>query len=131
MTAGTDPLKPPPGYGGRKADALRLAERHPRPLDPLQRIMGLPAPQWLNNDDGRRPDGLCVMMPGLLRCAKPATHQVWIGCTTGEHLDKSSMCEAHALDISQWKAVLHCQRCWDALAIVSDARIIRIETIGS
>lgn len=130
MTAGTDPLKPPTGYGGRSADAARLAKRQPRQLDMIQRIMGLPAPQWLNNDDRKEPDGRCVMFSGAQRCGRAAEHLVWIGCTVGEHLDKSSMCAEHAgrMDAS---VILHCQRCWEALAIVSDARIIRIETIGS
>jgi hypothetical protein len=128
--AEADPLAEPPGLGGRRGDAERLAERHPRKLDMMEKMFGLPAPQWLNRDDNKHPDGRCVMFSGAARCGREATHLVWIGCTVGEHLDKSSMCEEHAgrMDAS---VVLHCQRCWEALAIVSDARIIKVEILGS
>lgn len=123
-----DPLAEPV-LSQRHADALALAKREPRQLDMFQRLVGCPPPVWLNRDERKLPDGKCVMIIGS-RCGRPAPFVVWIGCTTGEHLDHSHMCEAHMTQVASWKA-LHCQRCWDALGIVSDAKVIKVEPVGS
>lgn len=126
MAGRPDPLAPPPP-SGRAADAARLAQRERAPADPLQAMMGCPPPVWMNRDTQKRGDGRCVRYTGSgARCSARATHLVWIGCTTGEHLDKSAMCGPHAEALAHWKA-LHCLRCWDALGIISDARVIKIE----
>jgi hypothetical protein len=111
---------------GRAAEAAALAARNPVQLDPLQQMMGLPGPVWLNASGERLPDGVCVFISGTARCQHKATHWAWIGCTVGEHLDKSGLCERHARDVLGYPA-LHCQRCWNAMRIISDARFIRIE----
>lgn len=123
-----DPLKPPPGINGRRADAQALARRVKAPADPLQNLFGCPPPVWMNRDDQKRPDGRCARYQGVTRCTAPAVQRTWIGCTAGEHLDRSDLCETHAILVGNLK-VLHCQRCWDALGIISDARVIKTEPI--
>lgn len=111
---------------GRRAEAARLARPRKRELDPVQELIGLPPPVWLNDAGSKQPDGRCVLYSGEYRCPHPATHWVWIGCTLGEHLDKSATCGKHAENIRNYP-VLHCKRCWDALREISDALIIKIE----
>jgi hypothetical protein len=129
-TSGSDPLAPPPGTGGRHEDALALARRVPNAIDPLQAIMGCPPPVWMNTGERKHEDGICVYYSGTRRCEKPATHWAWIGCTTGEHLDKSGTCEAHMLQVANL-ALLNCLRCWEALRILSKAHLIKTELIRS
>jgi hypothetical protein len=119
-----DPLAPPEGYG-TKRDAQRLAARPVPPADPLQRLIGCPPPVWLNQDERKEQDGGCVVFSGDRRCERPAAVNVWIGCTTGEHVDKSGMCAEHAERTA--RMTLHCGRCWDKTCQVSDAKVIRTE----
>lgn len=113
---------------GRRADAAALAQRSRTPLDPLQAAMGIPYPVWENATASKLPDGRCVLFSGQARCAATATHWAWIGCTIGEHLDKSGVCERHAEQMTGYP-VLHCRRCWEATGEISDARVIKIERI--
>lgn len=114
---------------GRKAEAAALAVRNKVRLDPLQEMMGLPAPVWENQPDSKVTDGQCVIFSGPVRCRGDASHRVWIGCTTGEHLDYSDVCGAHALHLEAWKGHYNCRRCWDALNVISKAQVIKIERI--
>lgn len=113
---------------GRTADAARLARPARSTADPLQARMGCPPPIWMNSERNKRQDGGCVFFSGDRRCPATATHWAWIGCTIGEHLDKSGVCESHSQAMARLP-VLHCQRCWDAIGQVSDAQIIEIEVI--
>jgi hypothetical protein len=113
---------------GRKAQALELA-RPRRVSDPLQELMGCPAPVWENQDSSKLTDGGCTMFSGPDRCKVTATHKAWIGCTIGEHLDASDVCPAHAAHLDRWKGAYHCRRCWDATGQVSKAKVIRIERL--
>lgn len=113
---------------GRRAKALELASPRKRAADPLQAMMGCPAPVWLNEQPNKHPDGICVLFSGTTRCSASASHWAWIGCTIGEHLDKSGVCGKHAEAMGRYPA-LHCERCWNATGEVSDAKIIRIERI--
>jgi hypothetical protein len=114
---------------GRAAEAAALARPQKRALDPVQAMMGLPPPVWMNDTGNKAPDGRCVLYSGSSRCQATATHRAWIGCTTGEHLDRSDVCAPHAAQMPDLPT-LHCKRCWDAMSIISDARIIKIEEIG-
>ena len=114
---------------GRAAQAAELARPVRRKIDPLQEAMGLPNPVWLNAIENKTPDGRCVLYSGPNRCSATATHWAWIGCTVGEHLDKSGVCERHAEAMSKYPT-LHCERCWNAVREISDARIIKIEAIN-
>jgi hypothetical protein len=114
---------------GRMAEAAALARPVRRELDPLQKMMGLPSPVWENAATSKLTDDHCVIFNGDRRCPGLATHLAWIGCTVGEHLDKSSVCAAHAGMLGRNQTVYRCRRCWDAVRAVSDARIIKIEAI--
>lgn len=122
-----DPLAEPEGYGGRHTEALAMAQHVRPPGDFLQRMMGCPPPVWLNRDEEKRPDGFCTQYSGAIRCPAPATHREWIGCQTGEHIDKSDLCPMHARLLAG--LVLHCKRCWDKTGEVSNARVIKTEVI--
>lgn len=111
---------------GRRAEAEALARPQRRQLDPLQEMMGLPPPIWLNTAEQKKPDGICVLYSGPNRCRAKATHWAWIGCTLGEHIDKSAVCKQHS-EVMAGYPTLHCMRCWEALREVSDAKIIKIE----
>lgn len=124
-----DPLAPPAGIQTRDAVARALARRERAPGDFLQQMMGCPPPVWMNRETDKRPDGQCTWFAGVSRCADKAAYWTWIGCTVGEHLDKSGMCEVHALQAERWTAVLHCLRCYDALGIISDARVVKTEKL--
>lgn len=114
---------------GRRAEAELLARPVRHAVDPLQEMMGCPPPVWLNDNGDKAPDGRCVVYSGPNRCTAGATHWAWIGCTLGEHLDKSAVCGPHGEAMAGYPT-LHCKRCWDALRAVSDATIIKIERIG-
>jgi hypothetical protein len=122
-----DPLAPPTGIQSRDVVARTLAKRDRAPADMLQMIVGCPPPVWMNRETDKRPDGQCTWFDGTLRCPQRATHLAWIGCTVGEHLDKSGVCATHVMHMARWKAELHCLRCYDALGIISDARVIKTE----
>jgi hypothetical protein len=119
---------------GRHAQALELA-RPARPVtDQLQRMMGLPAPVWENQERSKVTDGRCIVFSGAARCTGIASHSAWIGCTVGEHLDKSDVCEVHASQLlatmdTERESKYSCRRCWDAVGVISKARVIRIERI--
>lgn len=115
---------------GRRAEAELLARPVRRAVDPIQEMMGCPTPVWLNGSGDKLRDGRCAGFSGTTRCSATATHTVWIGCTVGEHLDKSEVCEGHAAAMPNLPT-LHCKRCWDVLREVSDATIIKIERIDS
>jgi len=91
--------------------------------------MGCPAPVWENQDDAKLTDGGCVIFSGPARCKGNASHKAWIGCTIGEHLDASDVCEAHALMLGKDTTSYHCRRCFDATGEISKARVIKIERI--
>jgi hypothetical protein len=114
---------------GRAAEAAALAAVEKQELDPLQRIMGLPAPVWENVYDHKLTDGRCSVFSGSSRCPGIATHRAWIGCTVGEHLDKSDVCAAHEQMLGRDHASYHCRRCWDATGAISIARVIKTEAI--
>ncbi len=114
---------------GRRAQALALASPDRQALDPLQQLIGLPSPVWENQDSSRLTDGQCSVFTGASRCPAAAVSMAWIGCTVGEHLDKSSVCEKHALMLGRDRSEYHCRRCWDAMNIISKAKVIRIEEI--
>jgi hypothetical protein len=111
----------------RRAQALELARPARQVQDPLQQLMGLPAPVWENQDSSKLTDGRCVIFSGSARCPRTAVSWAWIGCTAGEHLDKSDVCENHALMLAKDTTTYHCRRCWDAAGTISTARVIKIE----
>lgn len=115
----------------RAAEAAELAAVRRGPVDPIQEMIGCPPPIWLNDlsETGRSHDGICVVFGGAERCRAAITHWAWIGCTVGEHLDRSGVCELHSRRMVQLPT-LHCKRCWNALRVVSDATIIKIEEIN-
>jgi hypothetical protein len=113
---------------GRAAEAAELAIVERRQLDYLQEMMGLPGPQWKNAEDSRLPDGGCVFMSGSRRCERTATHWGWIGCSVGEHLDKSGLCGEHSQAVLKLPP-LNCERCWNAVRAISPARFVKIERI--
>ena len=116
---------------GRRAQAEELTSVRRAPLDPLQELMGCPAPVWENQDSSKLEDGGCVIFSGSSRCPDKAAYAVWIGCQVGEHLDKSGVCAGHALYIrAREETVYHCRRCWDATGSISKARVIKIERIN-
>lgn len=115
---------------GRRAQATELARVRRGPVDPIQAAMGCPPPIWLNQPGAKEPDGRCVLFSGPNRCPHPATHRVWIGCTVGEHLDKSDVCARHAHDVPNTLPQLNCGRCWDALGQVVKAQVIKVEAIN-
>jgi hypothetical protein len=114
---------------GRAAMAAELARPRRRQVDTLQEMMGPPAPVWLNTDGSKKPDGICVVYAGPNRCRATARMWVWIGCTVGEHLDRSATCRKHAEDIERGGHTYSCKRCWDAVREVSMAKVIKIEDI--
>lgn len=114
---------------GRKAEAMALAQRKRVQLDPLQEMMGLPAPVWENQPESKASDGRCVIFSGAQRCGTAATHRAWIGCTVGEHLDFSDVCEAHGQMLDGSSTVYYCRRCWDAVHEISKAQVIKVERI--
>lgn len=114
---------------GRRAEAEQLAARTPMQLDPIQALMGPPAPVWENQETSKQRDGRCVVYHGATRCSSGVHSRVWIGCTTGEHLDYSELCEPHAAQLETGGTSFSCRRCWDALNIISRATVIRIERI--
>ena len=116
---------------GRRAQALELARPAKKAADPLQQLMGCPAPVWENQERSKLTDGGCVIFSGSTRCKSAASHKVWIGCTIGEHLDHSSVCESHAAMLGRDTTSYHCRRCFDATGQVSKARVIRIERLDN
>lgn len=114
---------------GRAAEARALARPQRAPLDPLQALMGPPAPVWENQDESRLADGRCSIFNGSRRCPHPVTDLAWIGCSVGEHLDKSGVCQAHAEMLGKDTTTYYCRRCWDAVRAISAARVIKIERI--
>jgi hypothetical protein len=114
---------------GRAAEAAALARPERPPADPIQELLGCPSPVWENAEGSKLADGICVLFSGANRCRAGATHRAWIGCTSGEHLDKSEVCERHSREMLKLPR-LHCKRCWNALRVVSDATIIKIEAIN-
>jgi len=92
-------------------------------------MMGLPAPVWENQSGSKVADGRCIVFSGASRCPATASHTAWIGCTVGEHLDKSDVCESHARMLGRDTTAYSCRRCWDAAGIISKAKVIRIEEI--
>jgi hypothetical protein len=113
---------------GRRAQALDLV-RPRRAQDPLQQLMGCPAPVWENQERSKLADGRCVIFSGTARCKAGASHTAWIGCTIGEHLDHSDVCEAHAAMLGKDTTSYHCRRCFDATGEVSKAKVIKVERI--
>lgn len=93
-------------------------------------MLGCPAPVWENQERSRLTDGGCVIFNGSTRCGAAASHRAWIGCTIGEHLDHSSVCEGHAAMLGRDRSEYHCRRCWDATGQVSKARVIKVERIN-
>jgi hypothetical protein len=114
---------------GRRAQALALARPQQAAPDPLQQLMGCPPPVWENQDRSKLTDGGCVIFSGTARCKGSAGHRAWIGCTIGEHLDHSDVCEAHAAMLAKDATAYNCRRCWDATGQVSKAKVIKIERL--
>lgn len=112
---------------GRRAEAERLARPQKAVLDPIQRAMGLPSPVWENQDSSKLTDGQCSVFGGSGRCPAAAAYHVWIGCAVGEHLDCSDVCEPHGTQMAGSDGVYYCRRCWDALCVISQARVIKVE----
>jgi len=115
------------GKSGRAAEAAELARPQRAAVDQLQAAMGCPAPVWENQDSSKLTDGGCLIFNGSTRCGRTASAWAWIGCTIGEHLDKSGVCEAHAAMLGRDRSEYNCRRCWDATGQVSKARVIKIE----
>jgi hypothetical protein len=114
---------------GRAAEAAALARPQRARTDPLQEMMGLPGPVWENQPESKLADGQCVIFHGSRRCPHPATHWMWIGCTGGEHLDRSGVCEGHAMMCGRDTTTYRCRRCWDAVRAISGAKVIKVEEI--
>lgn len=115
---------------GRARESAGLTTISKKTTDPLQAMMGCPAPVWENQDSSKLSDGGCVIFNGARRCGKAATHAAWIGCTVGEHLDRSDVCEAHAAMLGRDTTSYSCRRCWDAVGEVSKAKVIKVEAIN-
>jgi hypothetical protein len=115
----------------RSAEAAALARVEREPVSGMQAAIGPPPPVWLNNvGDPKINDGRCVVYAGHNRCQASSSSWVWIGCTVGEHLDRSAACTRHAEDIARRGDTYTCKRCWDALGRAVTARVIKIEEIN-